>query len=84
MLRRAQSRADSLLEATTNVALGLVLALVTQALVYPLFGIATAFVTDGALIFTLVSLARSYLVRCAFETCGSLTADTEGSAHARP
>ena len=85
MLRRAQSRSDSLLEAATNVALGFVLALATQALVYPLFGIATTFVTDGAIavIFTMVSLARSYLVRRAFETCGTRTASTEDSAHAR-
>jgi polyferredoxin len=52
------------------VALGFVLALVIQAIVYPLFGLTTTFVTDGtiAVIFTLASLLRSYLVRRAFET----------------
>ena len=86
MLRRAQSRSDSLLEAATNVALGFVLALDTQALVYPLFNITTTFVTDGAIavIFTMVSLARSYLVRRAFETCGLRAAHREEHAHARP
>lgn len=73
MLRRPQSKQDSFLEAAANVALGFVLALVTQAIVYPLFGITTTFVTDStiAVIFTVLSLARSYLVRRAFEILGS-------------
>lgn len=68
--RRVQSREASLLEAATNVALGFVLALAMQALIYPLFGIRTTVVTDStiAVAFTLVSLVRSYLVRRAFET----------------
>ena len=47
---------------------GYVLALLTQRLAYPLFGIATSLATDSAIavIFTVVSLARSYLVRRAF------------------
>ena len=85
MLRRVQSREDSFLEALTNVVLGFLLALVTQATVYPLFGIATTIATDStiAVIFTLVSLIRSYLVRRAFETFGSRAA-TGGALHARP
>ena len=73
MLRRVQSREDSFLEAVTNVALGFVLALVTQAAVYPMFGITTTITTDStiAVIFTLVSLLRSYLVRRAFEAFAS-------------
>jgi hypothetical protein len=41
----------------------------TQRVVYPLFGIATTLATDAviALLFTLVSLARSYLLRRVFE-----------------
>ncbi len=76
MMRRAQSRSHSLLEAGTNVAVGFILALVIQSIVYPLFGIRTTFVTDGsiAVIFTLVSLLRSYLVRRAFEAAGRSTA----------
>jgi hypothetical protein len=73
------------------VALGFVLALVIQAIVYPLFGIATTFVTDGsiAVIFTAVSLLRSYLVRRAFETFGCRAAAPHSPArpepsHARP
>lgn len=70
MMRRAQPASHSFLEACTNVALGFVLALVTQELVYPLFGIRTSFTANStiAVIFTAVSLARSYLVRRAFET----------------
>ena len=70
MLRPMQSASHSLLEACTNVALGFVLALVIQAIAYPLFGIRTTIVIDGtiAAIFTLASLVRSYLVRRAFET----------------
>jgi hypothetical protein len=78
MLRRLQSPSQSLLEAATNVAVGFVL---TQALVYPLFGIHTTVATDGAIamIFTAMSLLRSYLVRRAFETHAS----SNGGSRAR-
>jgi hypothetical protein len=68
-----------MLEAVTNVVLGFVLALVVQAVIYPLFGIRTTFMTDGtiAVVFTAVSLVRSYLVRRAFETFGSNVARYE-------
>lgn len=67
--RPAQSRRGSLTEALVNVLAGYVIALVTQRLAYPLFGIHTALATDGAiaLLFTLVSLARSYMIRRLFE-----------------
>ena len=67
--RPAQSRSGSLVEAATNVVAGYLLALATQALVYPAFGIRTTLVQDSAIaaVFTLVSLARSYVVRRAFE-----------------
>ena len=85
MLRSAQSREASFLEAVTNVAIGFALALVTQALAYPLFGISTTLGTDSiiAAIFTVVSLIRSYLVRRAFETWGLRLPGIEGSSHAR-
>jgi hypothetical protein len=59
-----------MLEALTNVVLGFLMALFIQAIVYPLFGIQTTAVTDGsiAVIFTVASWVRSYLVRRAFET----------------
>ena len=64
-----QSRLMSLIEAVTNVVVGYALAVTTQLLVFPLFGLATTLgqsLTIG-LIFTLVSLARSYVLRRAFE-----------------
>ncbi len=69
MLRPVQSRNGSLVEASTNVLVGYALAIGTQRLVYPLFGIATTLATEAviALLFTLVSLARSYLLRRVFE-----------------
>jgi hypothetical protein len=64
-----QTRRASFAEALANVLLGYLLALLTQRLAYPLFGIHTTLVADGAIaaIFTLVSLARSYLLRRLFE-----------------
>jgi hypothetical protein len=87
-VRPAQSRSTSLLEAVLNVSVGYVLALVTQWVAYPLFGIQTPLSTDLAIaaIFTVMSLARSYLLRRAFEYIGSLRigGTTEETRHARP
>ena len=59
----------SLVEAIANVAIGFWIAVGTQRLVFPLFGIETAFATDLAIgaVFTAVSIVRSYLVRRLFE-----------------
>jgi hypothetical protein len=67
--RPAQSRAGSLLEAAANVVAGYVLAVATQRLVYPLFGISTTLNADAVIagVFTAVSLARSYVLRRVFE-----------------
>lgn len=64
-----QSRLGSALESVANVALGYCIAIVTQALVFPLFGLhATASEHVGiAAIFTAVSLVRSYALRRVFE-----------------
>jgi hypothetical protein len=72
-LRPVQSVEHSFVEAFLNVALGYALALLTQRLVYPAFGIETTLAEDSAIaaIFTLVSLARSFLVRRVFERIGS-------------
>ena len=68
-LRPPQSRSASLLQASTNVVAGYLLAVVTQRLVYPVFGISTTLATEAVIagVFTAVSLARSYLVRRLFE-----------------
>ena len=65
----AQSRPMSLLEAITGTSIGFVVALATQVLAFPLFGLAVDLNTNLgiAAIFTAVSVARSYLVRRLFE-----------------
>jgi hypothetical protein len=71
-MRVPQSRSGSLVEAVTNVVFGYGAALLTQWLLFPLFGIATTIRTDVAIaaVFTVVSLARSYALRRLFERLG--------------
>lgn len=68
-----QSRTMSLIEATTNVVVGYVLAIATQLLVFPLFGIEAMLQEHLAigLAFVAVSLARGYLLRRVFEAIRS-------------
>ena len=63
-----QKRLHSALESVTNVAAGYAVAMITQALVFPLFGFyaSTAEHAGIALIFTVVSLVRSYALRRLF------------------
>ena len=64
-----QSRLMSLVESTTNVVVGYVLAIATQIVVFPWFGIETGLaehLTIG-LAFVGVSLARGDLLRRLFE-----------------
>lgn len=75
-----QSRTMSLVETAANVIFGYVLAIATQILVFPVFGIETGLaehMTIG-LAFVGVSLARGYLLRRLFERLGKgrMTADT--------
>ena len=71
--RRVQSRTASLLEAGANVLAGYFVALAAQQVVFPLFGIHTTLAQDTAIAaaFTLVSVARSYLLRRVFERIGT-------------
>jgi hypothetical protein len=71
--RRSQSRTGSLLEAGANVLVGFLLALLTQRLAYPLFGIHTGLADDAAIagLFTAVSLVRGFLLRRIFERIGT-------------
>ena len=64
-----QSRLMSLVEAGANVVFGYAVAVTTQMLVFPLFGLQTTIAQDLTigLIFTLLSLVRSYALRRAFE-----------------
>ena len=64
-----QSRLMSLVESLANVLVGYVVAVVTQMAVFPLFGLAVT-VTETlliGLIFTAVSIVRSYALRRGFE-----------------
>ncbi len=63
-----QKRLHSVLESATNVAVGYAVAMIAQALVFPLFGFhaTTAEHAGIALIFTVVSLVRSYALRRLF------------------
>lgn len=64
-----QSRRLSLVEAITNVAVGYVLAVITQIVVFPCFGIHPSLGENLAIgsIFTGISLLRSYALRRLFE-----------------
>ena len=64
-----QSRRKSLIEAVTNVAVGYVLAVTTQILVFPRFGLHPSLGENLALgaVFVGISLLRSYALRRLFE-----------------
>ena len=65
----SQSRRMSLVEALVNVGAGYGVAVATQILVFPLFGL-QASLTDNLTIgaaFTVISLIRSYTLRRVFE-----------------
>ena len=64
-----QSRAMSLVEAIANVVVGYGVAVLTQILVFPLFGLHTTLVQNLTMgtIFTVVSIARSFALRRLFE-----------------
>lgn len=67
--RMTQSRRMSLVEAGTNVVVGYALAVVTQIVVFPWFGLQVRFGENLALggVFTIISLLRSYALRRLFE-----------------
>ena len=64
-----QSRRMSLIEAITNVVLGYVLAVATQIVVFPWFGLYPSLGDNLALgaVFVGISLLRSYALRRIFE-----------------
>ena len=62
----------SMIEAVTNVVVGLIVSLITQIVVFPWYGIEVSFATNVQimLIFTVVSIVRSYTLRRAFTRIG--------------
>ena len=64
-----QSRAMSLVESVANVVVGYGVAVVTQILIFPVFGLQTTLAQNLklGLVFTIVSIGRSYALRRFFE-----------------
>ncbi|MBB6012711.1 hypothetical protein HNR59_002056 [Aquamicrobium lusatiense] len=71
-----QSRLMSLVESVANVIVGYGVAVMTQILIFPIFGLHTTLAQNlkmGA-IFTIVSIARSFALRRVFEAIRMRTA----------
>lgn len=64
----SQSRKASLVEAFANIAVGFGVALVSQLIIFPWYGIHVPFTTDLVITcwFTVISLVRSYCLRRVF------------------
>jgi hypothetical protein len=64
-----QSRVMSLVESVANVVVGYGVAVVTQILIFPIFGLHTTLAQNLklGLVFTIVSIGRSYALRRFFE-----------------
>jgi uncharacterized protein YacL len=66
----ASPRLMSLVHAVTNVVIGLVVAVATQIVVFPVLGLQASSLVQNlrlALVFTVVSIGRSFLLRRLFE-----------------
>ena len=65
-----QSRLMSLVESLANVVVGLLVAMATQIVAFPLLGLQASIGQNVrlALVFTVVSIGRSFLLRRLFET----------------
>ena len=64
-----QSRLMSFVEAISNVVVGYGVAVVTQILIFPIFGLHTTLAQNlkMGVVFTIVSIARSFALRRVFE-----------------
>jgi hypothetical protein len=73
----------SLVEAITNVVVGFAVALLTQIAVFPLFGLKASLLENLMLgsVFTLVSIARSYILRRLFESIRTHRTETIAAGH---
>lgn len=67
-----QSRTNSLIESATNILIGYWCAVLAQLIVFPMMGIDVPLDKNLmiGLIFTLISLVRSYVIRRAFNRFG--------------
>lgn len=64
-----QSRLMSLVESVANIIVGYGVAVITQILIFPVFGLHTTLVQNLTLggLFTIVSITRSFALRRVFE-----------------
>ena len=64
-----QSRTMSLVEAVANVVVGYGVAVVSQIMIFPVFGLHTTLAQNlkMGVVFTAVSIVRSYVLRRVFE-----------------
>jgi hypothetical protein len=78
-----QSRRMSLIEAIANVVVGYGLAVLTQIMVFPIFGLQASLGDTLALglIFTAISIGRSYVLRRVFEAIRARRAETTAAGH---
>jgi hypothetical protein len=79
----SQSRTMSLVESIANVSIGYGVAVATQSAIFPLFGLRTTLAENLAMgaIFTVVSIARSYCLRRAFERIWVRTRRSNAAGH---
>jgi len=83
-----QSRRMSLVEAIANVVVGFCVALLTQIIIFPLFGLRVGLSDNLAItgLFTIASIARSYTLRRTVEAirargAGAIAAGHEARRH---
>lgn len=81
-----QTRTMSLVEAVANVIVGYGVAVVTQILIFPVFGLHTTLAQNlkmGA-VFTGISIVRSYVLRRLFERIRVANRSGDHGEHAEP
>ena len=62
----SQSKLASMVEVATNMAVGFIVSVYAQAVIFPMYGFSTLSLTENVqivTIFTIISMVRSYLVR---------------------
>ena len=81
-----QSRVMSLVESVANVVVGYGVAVVTQILIFPIFGLHTTLAQNLklGLVFTIVSIGRSYALRRFFERIKVANRSGDRGGHAEP
>ena len=81
-----QSRLMSLVEAVANVIVGYGVAVVTQILIFPIFGLHTTLAQNLklGLVFPIVSIGRSYALRRLFERLRVASRSGGHAGHGEP